>query len=193
MIPDANVTAEQDSVAANMSDVSAPLARPAGSPHRLGPLVSVIRLDNPVIGRLYAAGLTVAAVALLVIAARLGPDGRHMGTHRQLGLPPCGFLVMTSLPCPTCGMTTAFAYTVRGQFIEAIRSQAAGFVLALGTAALSVIALVATVTGRRPAINWYRIAPLRLVGVVTGLLVGAWALKIVLELIQAGGAGGATG
>ncbi len=72
----------------------------------MGPVVVRVRVDNPVWGRLYAGGLALAAVVILVVAARLAPSDRHLGTHRQLGLPPCGFVAMTGFPCPTCGMTT---------------------------------------------------------------------------------------
>ena len=157
-------------------------ARPAR--HRLGPLVSLVRLERPVVSRLYAAGLATAAGGLLIIAASLIPSGRHLGTHRQLGLPPCGFAMMTGLPCPTCGMTTAFAHAVRGQFIEAIRSQPAGFLLALATAGFGLVAALATVTGRRPAVNWYRVNPMRLLWWSVGLLVASWAAKIVLGLVD---------
>jgi len=157
-------------------------ARPAR--HRLGPLVSILPLDRPVMGRVYAAGLAAGAAALLIVAASLTPDGRYLGTHRQLKLSPhpCGFITMTGFPCPTCGMTTAFAYTVRGQFIEAARAQLAGFLLAIATAGVGAIAAVALVTGRRPALNWYRVHPTRLVWWLAALLVGAWAAKILLGL-----------
>ena len=35
-----------------------------------------------------------------------------MGTHQQLGLPPCNFVTLTGYPCPACGMTTSFALLV---------------------------------------------------------------------------------
>src|SRR5205085_6174191 len=62
-----------------------------------------------------AAGLT----ALFAVALWLDPYGPGgvplaMGTHRQLGLPPCNFQRLTGLPCPSCGMTTSFALLVRG-------------------------------------------------------------------------------
>lgn len=150
--------------------------------HPLGPLVSIVALDRPVIGRLYAAGAAAAAGVLLFIAAGLAPNGRHLGTHRQLGLPPCGFVTMTGLPCPTCGMTTAFAYTVHGQFVEAIRSQPVGFLLATATAGLGIVAALAALTGRRPVVNWYRVNPTSLVWWVAGLAVASWAAKILLGL-----------
>src|SRR5689334_8979719 len=86
--------------------------------HPLGPLVTWPALQQPIFGRLYAAGVLLATSAILITAARLHPDAHQYGTHEQLGLPPCGFLVMTGLPCPTCGMTTAFAYATHGRLLQ---------------------------------------------------------------------------
>ena len=73
-----------------------------------------------------AAGLSV----LLAIAAALQPDARGHGTHEQLGLPPCTFSILVGRPCPTCGMTTAWVWLVRGQVAEASRANAGGGLLA---------------------------------------------------------------
>lgn len=160
-------------------------ARPA---HRLGPLWSMVPLDSRVGGRLYAAGVLATVIAIFVLAARLQPEGLSHGVHRQLGLPPCGFVVVCGLPCPTCGMTTAFAHTIRGHLLEALHAQVAGVVLALGTLAAGAIALFALLTGRRPALNWYRINPMHVVWWSCGLFVAAWAVKIVLFLAEKGSA-----
>jgi len=155
-------------------------------PHPLGPLWSMVSLDSPIGGRVYAACLFAAVVAVFVVAARLHPDGRQQGTHQQLGLPPCGFAVVAGLPCPTCGMTTAFAHTIRGQLLQAAHAQVAGLLLALGTLAVGGVALYATITGRRPALNWYRINPMHVLWLSCGLFVAAWAVKILLILLERG-------
>jgi hypothetical protein len=124
------------------------------------------------------------ALAILLAAAGIQPAGARMGTHKQLGLPACGFATITALPCPTCGMTTAYAYTVRGRFPDAVRSQLAGFTLALATAGFAASSIAAVLTGRRPEINWYRISPTALLVWLGVLLVGAWALKMALVLLD---------
>lgn len=53
--------------------------------------------------------LGLGALSVVVIAAILHPSAEGHGTHTQLGLPPCGFIVVTGYPCPGCGLTTAFA------------------------------------------------------------------------------------
>lgn len=156
--------------------------RPDG--HALGPLLLSVRIESGVSGRLYAAGLSLAAMAVLAVAAMLTPATGGMGTHRQLGLPPCGFVAMSGLPCPTCGMTTAFALAVRGRLGESVRAQAAGFGLAVMTAMVAVIALVAAITGRRATVNWYRVEPTRLIWLGALVFVLAWGLKIAIGLMD---------
>jgi len=182
MALDANKTPIQASAASFGGDSVGEAAGVRVHRHPLGRLITIVPLSRPVIGRLRAAGIAAAAGLVLVAAAELVPSADHLGTHRQFGLPPCGFVLATGLPCPTCGMTTAYAYTVRGQFIEALRSQVAGFILALATAGAGIVAVASTVTGLRPALNWYRVGPTRLVWWLSALFVAAWAVKIVLAL-----------
>jgi len=150
--------------------------------HALGPLVRFVQMEQPWAGRLYALGIALAMVGLLVMAGALHPEANGMGTHRQLGLPRCGFELTTGLPCPTCGMTTAFALTARGRCFEALKAQVAGFVLALATVGIGLVAVASAVTARRPAFNWYRIKPDRLVFWIAAGVVVAWGLKIAQVL-----------
>jgi Protein of unknown function (DUF2752) len=161
---------------------TAPSERPARNP--LGPIIEIRRLRTPVGSRLYAGATAIAAAAIVVLAATISPAAEHMGSHRQLGLLPCGFLTITGLPCPTCGMTTAFAHTVHGHWLEAVRSQLAGFLIAIATALVGLSAAVGAVTGRYPAVNWYRVNPTRFVWWVAGVLVAAWAVKIATGLLD---------
>ncbi len=97
--------------------------------------------------RLLWLGAVLAAVAVLLLAARLTPDPLGHGTHTQLGLPPCGFLWITDLPCPACGMTTAFAHGVRGSLTQATVANPVGFVLFLLVCLLIPFGLWAAVRG----------------------------------------------
>jgi hypothetical protein len=54
-----------------------------------------------------------------------------MGSHQQLGLPACTFYTLTGLPCPSCGMTTSFAFLIRGDLAHSLRANAAGAALAV--------------------------------------------------------------
>lgn len=156
----------------------------SGGGHPLGPYWTMVPLEHRLWGRLYAAGLAAAAVSLLLVATFLQPEGHRLGTHQQLRIPPCGFVTLTGLPCPTCGMTTAFAHAVRGHFVRAMRAQLAGFVLALGVMVTALLSMVSIITGRRPSLNWYRLRPESLLWWALALLLVAWALKIVFGLSE---------
>src|SRR6516165_8267773 len=68
---------------------------------------------------------------LMGLAKSLVPDPRGYGTHVQLGLRPCAFVVVTGRLCPTCGMTTAFAWFMRGRIDRSWQANPAGCVFAL--------------------------------------------------------------
>src|SRR5262245_13048492 len=93
-------------------------------------------------GRLLVAAVGLAACAALVTARKLDPDPRGYGTHEQLGWSPCWFRRVVGRPCPACGMTTAWAHAVRGEFRAAIGANAGGAV-ACGLAALAAPWLLA--------------------------------------------------
>ena len=82
------------------------------------------------LGRGLASLLLLIAPTLFGIAALLTPNPNGVGTHQQLGLPPCSFLKMTGIICPQCGLTTSFALLVRGRLNEALAANPAGPALA---------------------------------------------------------------
>ena len=93
---------------------------------------------------LLAAGL----LGLLGVARGLEPDPRGYGTHLQLGLGPCAFFVVTGRLCPTCGMTTAFAWFTRGSLAESWWANPAGCLIALLIVPVSIWLLVCVWLGR---------------------------------------------
>lgn len=123
------------------------------------------------------AGLACGAV--LVTAAMIHPDPRGFGTHEALGMRSCGFILMSGLPCPTCGMTTAYSQMMHGRPLAAFVAQPAGFVLCLGTMVGAVLCLRIAILGRIPWINWDRIGPVRVMLGFAALLIGGWAFKLV--------------
>ncbi len=80
--------------------------------------------------RALLAAFAVGLATVIVVARRLEPDPRGFGTHEQLGLSPCAFKATTGRPCPTCGMTTSFAWSVRGRPDRSWRANPAGSLLA---------------------------------------------------------------
>jgi len=143
-----------------------------------------LRAETGVV-RWWAALVLLGCLGLLGLAAWLKPDPRGYGTHEQFGSGPCGMIIVTGYPCPTCGMTTAFAHTVRGQWYRAFMAQPAGFVAALGTIAAAVVAMWTLATGRWPArITATLITPYRLFFGLLVLLLGGWAFKLVVGLLN---------
>lgn len=65
------------------------------------------------------------------LAFYLEPNPQGYGTHRQLGFPPCTFQALFGIPCPSCGMTTSFSHFVRGNILQSLQSNVAGFLLAV--------------------------------------------------------------
>jgi hypothetical protein len=97
--------------------------------------------------RFLAAVLALGAAAALVLGMALTPSAAGSGTHTVLGLPPCGMLVMTGHPCPTCGATTAFVLAAHGRLLDSLATQPIGLVLFLGTVGTLALGGVAAATG----------------------------------------------
>ena len=97
-----------------------------------------------------AAALCVAAgvAAIVTLAYALEPDPRGLGTHEQLGLAPCRMLTMLGVPCPFCGMTTAFALAAHGNISTAFLVQPAGTVLFGMFLLVAPFALIVGAVGR---------------------------------------------
>lgn len=160
-------------------------SEPAASPHCVPAMPSVLRA-RPLgafvtIGRgarLAWGAVGAGGLAVLAVALWLPPDARGHGTHEALGIPPCGFVVTSGLPCPTCGMTTAFSNAVRGRIAQAFVAHPGGLALCL-LAMLGVPAAFAlAATGRMPWINWDRNAVRLMLGLALVILAG-WGFKII--------------
>ena len=86
--------------------------------------------------------LSCVSGVVLTIARVVSPSPNGFGTHQQLGLPPCFFHKLTGIPCPTCGMTTSFAHTVRLHFYEAFITQPFGMLACVLMALLIPLSFV---------------------------------------------------
>lgn len=84
---------------------------------------------------------------LLGTARALQPDPRGYGTHTQLGLRPCAIARATGRLCPTCGMTTAFAWLVRGRIDRSWDANPAGCLIASATVPTILWLLASAVRG----------------------------------------------
>lgn len=110
-----------------------PRAQDRGS-GSVGVTARVARVESSASARAVWAASGAIATAVLVIARVLTPDPSGFGTHTQLGLPPCFFFQLTSLPCPACGLTTSFAHMARLEITSAMRANVLGLPLFVLTA-----------------------------------------------------------
>ncbi|MEM1213991.1 MAG: DUF2752 domain-containing protein [Planctomycetota bacterium] len=118
------------------------------------------------------------AAALLTTAALLSPNPDGHGTHTSLGLAPCGLLQATGIPCPTCGMTTAFALAADANLLRSLLTQPLGFLLALSTACTVLISGYALITGMRLQPLLDALLRPRTFWTFAALVVLAWAYTI---------------
>jgi hypothetical protein len=140
--------------------------------------------DRSGLARIVALLVFLGCAGLIGLAYWLKPDPSGVGSHEQLGFPPCTMMTLTGYPCPTCGMSTAFAHTVRGELLSAFKTQPAGFALALATIAAAGIALGVLITGKVWAVNWYRVSPTRVVLGIMLLLALGWVYKLVIGILD---------
>ncbi len=105
---------------------------PAVQPPRHAPPQAQVA-SGSVVSRIAWFFLFAIPLAVVITATQLTPSGLGFGTHTQLGLPPCGFMAATGLPCPGCGLTTCFSHMVRFEFVEEARANPFGVPLFLVT------------------------------------------------------------
>jgi hypothetical protein len=108
-------------------------------------------------------------LSMLIVAACLSPDPNGMGTHQQLGLPPCSMVQWFQLRCPACGMTTSWSLMMHGQPGIAFAANSGGALLALGALVSAPWMLVTAVAGRYllapPSQEWLVAITLSIAGV----------------------------
>ncbi len=141
---------------------------------------------RPMNRRLIAAAVAVAAATVLIIAAFLTPVNAGLGTHEQLRLPACGWITSMGLPCPTCGMTTAFAHAANGNLLASMKAQPLGFLLALATAMALLVATHVAVTGSLLGDLIFRTWRPWMAVALVSLAVLAWVFKIIMYRGQLG-------
>jgi hypothetical protein len=137
----------------------------------------------PWVGRILAALVGAACLGVLLLAASLTPNPSGFGTHSaSLGLAKCNFLATTGIPCPSCGMTTAWTWMTHGNLLAAAYVQPMGAVLCLLAAACVWGGFYVAIAGRpvhrllRAMPARYTLVPLLLLGIL------AWGWKILIHL-----------
>jgi hypothetical protein len=124
-----------------------------------------------------------AAAAVLAAARFVTPATSGVGTHEQLGLPPCTFHVVTGHGCPGCGLTTAFAHLSRGAVDAALAANPMALPL-FSLTALSVPWLLYR-AARPVPIERYVETPLALLAIalLTAAMYAAWLVRLVLGMV----------
>lgn len=128
--------------------------------------------------RLLIGGGGLGLLCLLLLAAVLRPADNGLGTHQQLGLPPCSARVIFGVRCPTCGMTTAWANVMHGRIGDALRANVAGTALVLAAWLAGPWLLISAWRGR-----WLLGAPSErstaalMIGVLVWMLV-EWGIRV---------------
>lgn len=132
------------------------------------------------IGQRLACAIAAAALLCgLALAASLVPSPSGHGTHEQLGLPACGMLLATGLPCPTCGVTTACATAAGGDLLGAATIQPLGAIGSLASAGLVWGLAWSAATGSRVVVALSGALTPRLAWVGAGVLAGSWVYKLL--------------
>ena len=132
-----------------------------------------------VMRRAAGGGTALGAAGVLGVAAVLDPAGSGLGTHEQLNLPACGWISLMDLPCPTCGMTTAFAHAADGNLLTSFLTQPLGFLLALATAMALLLGLYIAATGSAVAGVLPSLWGRRMPWILLAILIASWGWKVI--------------
>jgi hypothetical protein len=120
------------------------------------------------------------ALGILLVAAWFEPSPTGLGTHSQSGLmPTCGWIQTMDTPCPTCGMTTAFAHAADGHLLASFLAQPMGCVLAVATAMALLLGMHAALTGSAAVGAMSRLWGRRTGWWLGAFIVIAWVYKII--------------
>jgi Protein of unknown function (DUF2752) len=122
--------------------------------------------------------LGILLLALLGVASWLNPDPTGMGTHLQLGLPNCTMNAFLGIPCPGCGMTTAWAHTLNGDLAKGVECNAAGVLLCLLAAGLAPCAFVLALRGKASTYHWVSTVAITTLLAVVAISAVQWMIRL---------------
>lgn len=130
--------------------------------------------------RAIAAAILLVSMTILGFGVWLTPNAKGVGTHEELGLSPCSYLAITGYPCATCGMTTAVTHAAHGQLLSAFHVQPAGALFAIALAMAAIMAFYSLVSGVSLAPLGQALWRPRVLFIVLGIVLVAWAYKALL-------------
>jgi hypothetical protein len=126
----------------------------------------------------------IGAAVVLTIASVLAPAADGHGTRPSLMPVPCIWRSITGLPCPSCGLTSAFTWMARGKVVEAWRCSPLGppaYILTWLLLAWSLVAFWRRLPGPR-----LFLAKTHYLAVLLGLYLGVWVVRII-TILRTGG------
>ena len=123
----------------------------------------------------------VVQVSLLAVARTLEPSTEGLGTHTQLGLPPCFSVAMYASRCPACGMTTSWSLLTRGRWGEAMHANLGGSLLAIIALAYLPPTCYFLFLGRTSHRGWLSLSLAIALFIALASAIGQWAFKLWLE------------
>jgi len=133
-------------------------------------------------GRSEALVVFVVCASVLAGSWLLIPNAAGTGLVNGLPYRVCLFRAVTHLPCPFCGMTTAFALMARGRVVQAARENVLGPVAYAITCIGLAAGLYGIITKRGVIPAW--LGRPEAVKVIAGIIVAAWAVNIYIYLSQ---------
>lgn len=137
--------------------------------------------------RLFAGLVAVCCLSMLCVAAILDPDPSGLNTHTRLGLPECQWPATVGIPCPTCGMTTAFAHAANGRIDRAFITQPMGAILSLAASVAFWVSVWVAATGSRIGHFLLALFNPTVLWMAAGLALLAWIYKIIVFTMQGWG------
>lgn len=141
-------------------------------------------LWHPLVLRWYerAALLLAGAVLLLLlgIAGWLRPSPNGLGTHQQLGLPPCTMRVLMNLRCPSCGMTTSWSHLMHGNLLGSLQANSGGALLGLTSLAAGPWLAASGLRGRWLLGPPQELAVLGVAALIVVVTIADWCVRLGL-------------
>lgn len=113
------------------------------------------------------------------LARHLEPNSSGLGTHQQLGLPPCSMRLILGIRCPGCGMTTSWSHFIRGDWHQSLATSLGGFLFALLAVWIAFLALRTLFTAQIPGE--------RTQTSITVTAIGIFAISLLQWLYRLGG------
>ena len=132
---------------------------------------------SPLADRITSVIVVLSAAAFVWVLAAIHPDPRGHGTHEQLGMDECGWVVHYQRPCPTCGVTTAATQLVHLRPFKAVVTQPFGAILAGFGLWLAGVAGACLLRGRSFLDYLLRLPQGRIIVWGLVLLLGSWLYK----------------